>query len=167
VKAVYRVLAYVVAAEVIVQAMAMVYGIAGLGKWVDSGGVFDKSVMESDESPFPEIVGIIIHGVNGMIVIPAIALLLVVSSFFARIPGAVKWASPNGSSSTAHALPARRMVACGRRIPGDSRPPRQWRHHRRDSKRSAPAAGQSCATQSPRRSQPSAAKAISTTAAAA
>jgi hypothetical protein len=92
VKAVYRVLAYVVTAEVIVQAMAMVYGIAGLGKWVDSGGVFDKSVMESDESPFLEIVGIIIHGVNGMIVIPAIALLLVVSSFFARIPGAVKWA---------------------------------------------------------------------------
>jgi hypothetical protein len=91
-KAVYRVLAYLVAAEVIVQAMAMVYGVAGLGKWVDSGGVFDKSVMESDGSPFPEIVGIIIHGVNGMIIIPAIALLLLISSFFAKIPGAVKWA---------------------------------------------------------------------------
>jgi hypothetical protein len=91
-KTAYRVLAYLVAAEVIVQAMAMVYGIAGLGKWVDSGGVFDKSVMESDESPFPEIVGIMIHGINGMMVIPAIALLLLISSFFAKIPGAVKWA---------------------------------------------------------------------------
>jgi hypothetical protein len=89
---VYRVLAYLVAAEVVVQAMAMVYAIAGLGKWVDSGGVFDKSVMESDESPFPEILGIIIHGINGMMVIPAIALLLLISSFFAKIPGAVKWA---------------------------------------------------------------------------
>jgi heme A synthase len=89
---VYRVLAYLVAAEVVVQAMAMVYAIAGLGKWVDSGGVFDKSVMESDQSPFPEILGIIIHGINGMMVIPLIALLLLISSFFARIPGAVKWA---------------------------------------------------------------------------
>jgi hypothetical protein len=31
----YKVLAYLVAAEVAVQAMVMVWGIAGLGKWVD------------------------------------------------------------------------------------------------------------------------------------
>jgi len=35
----YKVLAYLVAAEVVVQAMAMVYAIAGLGKWVDGGGL--------------------------------------------------------------------------------------------------------------------------------
>ena len=40
----YKVLAYLVAAEVAVQAMVMVWAIAGLGKWVDGGGVFDKSV---------------------------------------------------------------------------------------------------------------------------
>lgn len=91
-KTVYRVLAYVVAAEVIVQAMAMVYAIAGLGKWVDDGGVFDKALMESDDSPFPEVVGFLVHGMNGMIVIPLIALALLISAFFARIPGAVKWA---------------------------------------------------------------------------
>jgi Family of unknown function (DUF6220) len=92
-KTVYRVLAYVVAAEVVVQAMAMVFGIAGLGKWIDGGGVFDKAVMESDESPFPEVIGFAVHGINGMMIIPAIALLLLVSSFFAKVPGGVRWAA--------------------------------------------------------------------------
>ena len=44
----YKVLAYLVAAEVAIQAMVMVWAIAGLGKWVDGGGVFDKSIMESE-----------------------------------------------------------------------------------------------------------------------
>jgi heme A synthase len=86
-------LAYLVAAEVVVQAMVMVFAIAGLGKWVEDGGVFDKATMESDQSPFPEVVGFMIHGLNGMMIIPLIALLLLISSFFARIPGAVKWAA--------------------------------------------------------------------------
>jgi uncharacterized membrane protein YphA (DoxX/SURF4 family) len=51
-----------VAAEVVVQAMAMVFAIAGLGKWVNSGGVFDKSVMESAQSPFPEVIGFMALG---------------------------------------------------------------------------------------------------------
>jgi hypothetical protein len=38
----YKVLAYLVAVEVAVQARVMVWAIAGLGKWVDSGGVFDN-----------------------------------------------------------------------------------------------------------------------------
>lgn len=92
-KTVYRVLAYVVAAEVVVQAMAMVFGIAGLGKWVDGGGVFDKAVMESEQSPFPEVIGFAVHGINGMMIIPLVALLLLISSFFVKIPGSVKWAA--------------------------------------------------------------------------
>ena len=67
----YKVLAYLVAAEVAVQAMVMVWGIAGLGKWVDGGGVFDKAVIESEGTPpFPEVAGIIAHGINGFFVIP-------------------------------------------------------------------------------------------------
>lgn len=89
---VYKVLAYLVAAEVAVQAMAMVFAVAGLAKWVDGGGVFDKAVFESEQSPFPEVVGFIVHGINGSMVIPAIALALLVVSFFAKIPGGVKWA---------------------------------------------------------------------------
>jgi Family of unknown function (DUF6220) len=92
-RTVYKVLAYLVAAEVIVQAMAMVFAIAGLGKWVDGGGVLDKAVMESEASPFPEVVGFMVHGINGMMIIPSIVLLLLISSFFARIPGGAKWAA--------------------------------------------------------------------------
>jgi hypothetical protein len=91
-KTVYKVLAYVVAAEVVVQAMLMVFAIAGLGKWVDGGGVLDKAAMESEQSPFPEVVGFILHGLNGGIVIPGLALLLLICSFFAKVPGGVKWA---------------------------------------------------------------------------
>lgn len=92
-KHVYRVLAYLVAAEVMVQAMVMVFAVAGLGKWVETGGVLDKAVVENGQSPFPEIVGFAIHGMNGMMIIPGIALLLLISSFFAKIPGAVRWAA--------------------------------------------------------------------------
>jgi hypothetical protein len=91
-RTVYKVLAYVVAAEVAVQAMLMVFAVAGLGKWVEEGGVLDKAAMESEESPFPEVVGFMLHGINGMMVIPAIALLLLIASFFARIPRGVRWA---------------------------------------------------------------------------
>jgi hypothetical protein len=88
----YKVLAYLVAAEVAVQAMVMVWAIAGLGKWVDGGGVFDKSVMESQGMPFPEVLGILVHGINGSFVVPAIALVLLVVSFFTKIRGSIKWA---------------------------------------------------------------------------
>ncbi|HEX2144337.1 MAG TPA: hypothetical protein VHG10_07510 [Glycomyces sp.] len=81
----YRVLAYIIAIEVAIQAAVMVFAIAGLGIWVQEGGVFDKAVMESEEPPFPEVVGFMIHGINGMMIIPAIALLLLIASFFAKV----------------------------------------------------------------------------------
>jgi uncharacterized membrane protein YdjX (TVP38/TMEM64 family) len=92
----YKVLAYLVAAEVAVQAMVMVWAIAGLSKWVDGGGVFDKSVIEGSIDtggmPFPEVFGILVHGINGMFVVPGIALLLLIVSFFTKVRGAIKWA---------------------------------------------------------------------------
>jgi hypothetical protein len=89
---VYVVLAYIVAAEVIVQAMLMVWAIAGLTKWVNNGGVFDKAVMEDHQIIYPEVVGIPLHGLNGGIIIPSIALALFIWSFFAKVPGGAKWA---------------------------------------------------------------------------
>ena len=75
----YKVLAYLVAAEVAVQGMVMVWAIAGLGKWVN-GGVFDKSVIEGNietgAMPFPEVLGILVHGINGMFVVPGFALVV-------------------------------------------------------------------------------------------
>jgi hypothetical protein len=88
----YKVLAYLVAAEVAVQAMVMVWAIAGLGKWVDGGGVFDKAVIESQGTPFPEVAGIFVHGINGIFVVPGLALLLLIVSFFTKVRGAIKWA---------------------------------------------------------------------------
>ncbi len=88
----YRVLAFVVAAEVAIQAVVMVWAVAGLGKWIQSGGVADAALMESGGTPFPEVVGFIVHGMNGTFVIPGIALLLLILSFFTRMRGAIKWA---------------------------------------------------------------------------
>jgi hypothetical protein len=90
---VYRILAYIVAAEVAVQAMLMVYAVAGLTKWVNGGGVFDKAVMEDQQIIFPEIIGIPLHGLNGGIIIPAIALILLIISFFSKVQGGSKWAA--------------------------------------------------------------------------
>ncbi|RRR98634.1 hypothetical protein [Glycomyces terrestris] len=88
----YRILAFVIAAEVAIQAAVMVYAVAGLGIWVQEGGVLDKAVMESDEFAFPEVVGFMLHGMNGMMVIPVIALLLLIASFFAKVPRGVVFA---------------------------------------------------------------------------
>ena len=89
----YRILAFVIAAEVAIQAAAMVYAIAGLGNWVAGGGVLDQATFESEEVLFPEMVGFIVHGMNGMMVIPALAVILLILSFFAKLPGGVKWAA--------------------------------------------------------------------------
>ena len=95
-KQVYRVMAFLIAIEVMVQAAVMVWGIAGLGIWVDDGGVVDKQTFEdafdSGEAPFDEFAGLVVHGTNGMLVIPALALLFVIVSFFAKIPKGVAFA---------------------------------------------------------------------------
>ncbi len=95
-RAVYRILAFVVAAEVAVQASLVVWGDAGLGRYIDQVGVVDKSTFETafegGPAPFPEFVGLLFHGLNGTIVIPALALLLLVSSFFAKVPRGIVFA---------------------------------------------------------------------------
>ena len=85
----YRVLAFVVAGLVVVQAAAIAYAVAGLGKWVQDGNTFDKAAFESDDTSFDGIVGFMIHGINGMMLIPLVALLLLIVSFFAKVPGGV------------------------------------------------------------------------------
>lgn len=93
-RTVYKVLAGLIALEVVVQAAAMVYAVAGLAIWVDrDNGVLDKAAFESEETLFPEMVGFIVHGINGMMVIPSLALLLLIVSFFAKVPGGIKWAA--------------------------------------------------------------------------
>jgi hypothetical protein len=85
----YRVLAFLVAGLVVVQAAAIVYAVAGLGKWVEDGGTLDKAAFESDDLDFDGVIGFMIHGMNGMMLIPLVALILLIVSFFAKIPGGV------------------------------------------------------------------------------
>jgi len=89
----YRILATIVAVEVVIQAMAMVFAVAGLGIWVDEGGVYDKAAMEDDDLTFTGLGGFIVHGINGMMIIPLLGLALLILSFFAKFDGAVKWAA--------------------------------------------------------------------------
>lgn len=91
----YQVLAGLLAAEVVVQAMAIAYALAGLGHWVeDDGGVLNKAVLDNDKDlHFRGVGGFIVHGINGQMVIPLIVVALLVVSFFVKTQGAVRRAA--------------------------------------------------------------------------
>jgi hypothetical protein len=90
-RSVYRVLAFLIAIEVVIQAMAIAYAIAGLGKWVeDDGGVLNKQVLDAESADFPGVGGFMVHGMNGTMIIPILVLLLLIVSFFAKVPGGVR-----------------------------------------------------------------------------
>ena len=92
-RVVYRVLGIAIVVLVAVQAAMIAWADAGMLAWVGSGGVLDQAAMESESlPPFAEAAGFMIHGMNGMMVIPVVALALLVVSFFAKFPGAVRWA---------------------------------------------------------------------------
>ena len=88
-KSAYRVLAYLMALEVLVQAGAIAYALFGLGAWIQSGGVLDKAAMESETTEFPGVSGFMVHGINGQMIVPVIAVLLLVVAFFAKVRGGV------------------------------------------------------------------------------
>ena len=93
-KTAYRALAYLLAGLVLVQAAAIAYAIAALGYWVsEDGGVVDKSLMESDNPEFGGLTGFMVHGMNGMMVIPLVTIALLVVSFFVKQNGATKRAA--------------------------------------------------------------------------
>lgn len=87
----YRVLAWILAAEVVVQAAAIAYALFGLSAWIQGGGTLDQASMESDVW-FDGVAGFIVHGINGQIVVPLVALVLLVISFFAKLPRGVAYA---------------------------------------------------------------------------
>lgn len=89
----YRWLAAIIAVEVAVQAAAIAFAAFGLFKWIEDGGVLNKQVIESDQNAgFSGEAGFMIHGINGQMIIPLLAIILLVVSFFAKVPGGVKWA---------------------------------------------------------------------------
>jgi hypothetical protein len=89
-KQAYRVLAFLIAAGVAIQAASIAYGMFGLLKWVEGGGTLDQS---TELTPaLGGYTGFSWHASGGIFILPAIALLLLISSFFAKVPGGIKWA---------------------------------------------------------------------------
>jgi hypothetical protein len=84
-RVVYRVLAMIVTIGVVVQAAVVAAAWFLVLNELDNGTILDKN----SEGNW----GHTAHGVIGMTVIPLAALLLLIISFFARIPGGVKWAA--------------------------------------------------------------------------
>jgi len=93
-KRTYQVLAFLIALEVMVQATALAWGLFGFSDWIDAGNTFSKEDLDCDDCDwnFTSERGFMIHGINGFMIIPAISLILLIVSFFAKIPGGVKWA---------------------------------------------------------------------------
>lgn len=90
-KSAYRVLAYLVALEVVIQAAAIAFATFGLLSYVGGGGVLDRSTQQAHT--YSGAVGFVVHGVNGQMITPGIALVLLVVAFFAKVPGGVMWAA--------------------------------------------------------------------------
>jgi hypothetical protein len=74
-----------IAIGVVVQAAFIAAAWFTVLKATDSGAVFDKNSEDNW--------GRIGHSVVGSMVIPVLALVLLIVSFFAHIPGGVKWAA--------------------------------------------------------------------------
>jgi len=85
VRAAYRILAGLIALGVVLQAAFIAAGWFSVLHDTDSGAVFDKNTEDNW--------GQAAHSAVGMMVLPVIALLLLIVSFFARIPGGVQWAA--------------------------------------------------------------------------
>lgn len=87
---IYRVLAYVICALVMVQAAVHAWASAGLSAYIFGGGTIDPT--GSAPPPVPEFAGIIIHGINGQYIIPVVAVLMLIFAFLAKTPHAVPFA---------------------------------------------------------------------------
>ncbi len=89
----YKYLAHGIAGLVAFQAAVMVFAVAGLYNWISDGNTLTESTMTADEPPdFTGAIGFMLHGMVGMMLIPLLALVLLIISFFAKIPGGVAWA---------------------------------------------------------------------------
>ena len=88
----YKFLAYAIDALILLQAAAIAWAVFGLSAWVEDGNSLSTATMDSDEMPFPEVLGFAIHGISGTAVIPLVALVLLIVSFFAKVPRGVAYA---------------------------------------------------------------------------
>jgi hypothetical protein len=89
----FRILNYVIAAEVLIQAAVIAWAVFGLSKYIDDGGVVNKDKIEGDTKLFDGEYGFMVHGINGSTLIPLLGLALLIVAFFAQIDGGIRFAS--------------------------------------------------------------------------
>lgn len=87
----YRAIAGLIALAVVVQAASIAYAMFAISNEVGNGTVIDKKYIEN--STGPEGIGFAIHAIDGQMVMPLLALVLVIVSFFAKVAGGIKWAA--------------------------------------------------------------------------
>ncbi|HEX6447044.1 MAG TPA: hypothetical protein VF053_18255 [Streptosporangiales bacterium] len=82
-KSTYRVLAYIIAGLVVLQAVWIALSSFTAISAIEAGKTVDENAGG---------VGGMLHGLGGMYAIPLVTIVLLVVSFFARVAGGVKWA---------------------------------------------------------------------------
>ena len=88
---VYRVLAYLMVLAVVFQASVIAFAVFGLRNWVlEDGGALDRTSLRG-EPGYAGQIGFVLHQTNGQIVIPLIAILLLICSFFTAVKRGVIW----------------------------------------------------------------------------
>src|SRR6478735_6490373 len=65
----YRILAYLIAAGVVIQAAVITLASFGFSKWIDNGGVADLATFQSGNLNFFGSIGYELHGTNGALYI--------------------------------------------------------------------------------------------------
>jgi len=93
----YRFLAYMIAVLVVVQAGAIAWGFFGVSNFVTDGGVIDEEFLdctEDCESIGSADIDFAIHMFfNGLVLIPLTSLVLLIVSFFAKVPRGITMAA--------------------------------------------------------------------------
>jgi hypothetical protein len=87
----FKWLAVAIAADIVVQAAAIAYAVFGEGKYIRDGhSINDKNI---EDVSFSGVGGFVLHGINGMMVIPLLSLALLVVAFLVKLPGGVRAAA--------------------------------------------------------------------------
>jgi hypothetical protein len=91
----YRFLGQSIAVLVVVQAGAIAWAFFGLSNWINNeSGVVDKAFIESGESFGAAEWGFALHMFFiGLLLIPLLSLIMLIVSFFAKVPGGVMLAA--------------------------------------------------------------------------
>ena len=89
----YKILGGLIALLVFVQAASIAFAFSGLTGWIEEGNTLDAAAMESQSLDFTGVLGFPVHAITGMMLIPLLSLILLIVSFFAKLPKGVPTAA--------------------------------------------------------------------------